>query len=55
MTRDDGTYDFTTEGDKGQFIYVSPENNMAIVRNGTKYGIDSHEWFKLFYEFTNQY
>lgn len=55
MVRDDGTYDFTAEGDKGQFIYVSPENNMVIVRNGTKYGISSHEWLRLFYEFADQY
>ena len=55
MVREDGTYDFTAEGDKGQFIYVSPENNMVIVRNGTQYGISSHEWLKLFYEFASQY
>lgn len=55
MVREDGSYDFTAEGDKGQFIYVSPENNMVIVRNGIKYGIDSHEWVKLFYEFASQY
>ena len=55
MVREDGSYDFTAAGDKGQFIYVSPENNMVIVRNGVKYGIDSHEWLKLFYEFVDQY
>jgi len=55
MVRDDGSYDFTAEGDKGQFIYVSPGNNMVIVRNGTNFGIDSHEWLKIFYEFASQY
>ena len=55
MVREDGSYDFTAEGDKGQFIYVSPENNMVIIRNGTKYGIDPHEWVRLFYEFASQY
>ena len=55
MVREDGSYDFIAEGDKGQFIYVSPESNMVIVRNGVKYGIDSHEWLKLFYEFADQY
>jgi len=55
MVREDGSYDFTAEGDKGQFIYVSLENNMVIVRNGTKYGISSHEWLKLFYEFASQF
>jgi len=55
MAREDGSYDFTAEGDKGQFIYVSSENNMVIIRNGTQYGIDSHEWLKMFYEFASQY
>lgn len=55
MARDDDSYDFTAEGDKGQFIYVSPENNMVIIRNGTKYGVSSHEWLKLFHEFASQY
>jgi CubicO group peptidase (beta-lactamase class C family) len=55
MAREGGSYDFTAEGDKGQFIYVSPEKNMVIVRNGVKYGIPSQEWLKLFYEFASQY
>ncbi len=55
MSREAGTYDFTAEGDKGQFIYVSPEKNMVIIRNGIEYGIPSHEWLKLFYEFASQY
>lgn len=55
MTREDGSYDFTAEGDKGQFIYVSPMKNMVIVRNGIKFGIPSHEWLKLFYKFAEQY
>ncbi|MEJ2597130.1 MAG: serine hydrolase [Anaerolineales bacterium] len=55
MAREGGSYDFTAEGDKGQFIYVSPEKNMVIVRNGVKYGIPSQEWLRLFYEFASQY
>lgn len=55
MRRPDGSYDFTAEGDKGQYIYVSPQKNMVIVRNGLKFGIPSEEWLKLFYEFTSQY
>ena len=55
MVREDGSYDFTAEGDKGQFIYVSPGNNMVIIRNGIKFGIPSEEWLKLFYEFASQY
>jgi len=55
MERQGGAYDFTAEGDKGQFIYVSPQKNLVIVRNGVEYGIPSEEWLKLFYEFASQY
>ena len=55
MEREEGTFDFAAEGDKGQFIYVSPENKMVIVRNGIDYGIPSGEWLKLFFEFASQF
>ncbi len=55
MAREGDYYDFTAEGDKGQFIYVSPQKHMVIVRNGTEYGIPSEEWLELFYEFAGQY
>jgi CubicO group peptidase (beta-lactamase class C family) len=47
-------YDFQAEGDRGQFIYVSPENNVIIVRNGREWGIPSGEWVKAFYEFAGE-
>lgn len=53
--RPDGAYDFSAEGDKGQFIYVSPQKNLVIVRNGIDYGISTQEWLKLFYDFAGQY
>jgi CubicO group peptidase (beta-lactamase class C family) len=55
LVREDGGYDFAAEGDKGQFIYVSPLKNLVIVRNGIQYGIPSEEWFNLFYKFASQY
>ena len=55
MTRDGGAYDFTAEGDKGQYIYVSPQNNLVIVRNGIEYGLPSEQWLHLFYDFASQY
>lgn len=55
LARDENTYDFAAEGDKGQFIYVSPMKNLVIVRNGTEYGIPSEQWFQLFYKFADQY
>jgi CubicO group peptidase (beta-lactamase class C family) len=49
-----GSYDFAAEGDKGQFIYVSPQKDLVIVRNGLDYGIPTEEWIKLFYDFARQ-
>jgi CubicO group peptidase (beta-lactamase class C family) len=55
MTRSGNSYDFTAYGNKGQFIYVSPEKNLVIVRNGIEYGIPTEEWLNLFYRFASQY
>jgi CubicO group peptidase (beta-lactamase class C family) len=53
--READTFDFSAEGDKGQFIYVSPQKKMVIVRNGIDFGIPAEEWLRLFYEFASQY
>jgi len=37
-SREEGGYDFSAEGNKGQLIYVSPKKNAIIVRNGKSYG-----------------
>jgi CubicO group peptidase (beta-lactamase class C family) len=55
LAREDGSYDFSAEGNKGQFIYISPGKKLVIVRNGVEYGIPSGDWLKLFYEFASQY
>jgi CubicO group peptidase (beta-lactamase class C family) len=47
-------YDFMAEGDRGQFIYVSPEKRLIIIRNGLDWGLASNEWIKAFYEFAGQ-
>jgi CubicO group peptidase (beta-lactamase class C family) len=47
-------YDFMAEGDRGQFIYVSPEKRLIIIRNGLDWGLASNEWVKAFYEFAGQ-
>ena len=51
----DGAYDFMAEGDKGQFIYVSPAKGLVIVRNGITFGISSHDWVTLFYRFATEF
>lgn len=48
-------YDFMAEGDRGQFIYVAPHNNMIIVRNGLDWGLSSEEWIKTFKEFAGSW
>ena len=55
MTRPEASYDFTAYGNKGQFIYVSPQKNLVIVRNGIEYGIPMEAWLTLFYQFASQY
>jgi CubicO group peptidase (beta-lactamase class C family) len=55
MAREGDSYDFTAMGDKGQFIYVSPQKKLVIVRNGIEYGIPTKEWYELFYKFASQY
>jgi CubicO group peptidase (beta-lactamase class C family) len=53
--RDDGAYDYTAAGDKGQYIYVSPAKRLVIVRHGIDFGISFVEWMSLFYRFASQY
>lgn len=55
FTRNGDSYDFTAEGNKGQFIYVSPHKKLVIVRNGIEYGLSSEEWLTLFYKFASRY
>jgi len=45
--------DFYGVGNKGQYIYVSPQKNLVIVRNGIDYGLPSVQWIKLFHDFAD--
>jgi CubicO group peptidase (beta-lactamase class C family) len=45
-----GKSDFYGVGNKGQYIYVSPQKRVVIVRNGFDYGIPSSRWLRLFYQ-----
>jgi CubicO group peptidase (beta-lactamase class C family) len=55
--RAEGAYDFAAEGDHGQFIYVSPQKNLIIVRNGIEYGDDwgTASWTETLYEFASEF
>lgn len=48
MDRLDGSVDFYAAEDHGQYVYVSPVNQVIIVRLGTEYGIPSGRWVGAF-------
>jgi CubicO group peptidase (beta-lactamase class C family) len=52
--RGDGESDYYAEGDRGQMIYVSPQNNLIITRNGFEYGIPQFDWIDAFYLFATE-
>ena len=54
IQREDGQVDFSALGNKGQFIYVSPDKELIIVRHGQRYGIEKMEWLTLFYNFATE-
>jgi CubicO group peptidase (beta-lactamase class C family) len=51
LHRDDGPDDFFAEGNHGQIIYVSPQANLILVRNGETYGpgFGVFGWIEIFY------
>jgi CubicO group peptidase (beta-lactamase class C family) len=57
MQRDENNYDFIALGNHGQFIYISPQANLVIVRFGETYGEfgNAEGWVDLFYEFASNY
>jgi len=57
IQRDEQNYDFMALGNHGQFIYISPQKNLIILRFGETYG-DIHgadNWVDMFYEFAGQW
>ena len=57
IQRDAQNYDFMALGNHGQFIYISPQKNLIILRFGESYGeIDgSQRWVDMFYEFATNF
>jgi CubicO group peptidase (beta-lactamase class C family) len=57
IQRDSQTYDFIALGNKGQFIYLSPQTNLMILRFGESYGEfgGAQGWVDMFYEFARKY
>lgn len=46
--RADGGVDYAALGDRGQYLFVSPVNDVIIVRNGVDYGADPATWRMAF-------
>jgi len=51
--RDESNYDFWGSGNLGQFIYISPQANLIIVRNGEAYGEFGQTWPDIFHKFAS--
>ena len=49
-----GKSDFCAVGNKGQYIYVSPQKKVIIVRNGFDYAIPTSRWLRLFYQLADR-
>ena len=43
-----GPPDFYAAGDHGQYIYVSPQHDVIVVRTGVEYGVSSSRWVDAF-------
>ena len=41
-------YDFSARGNHGQFVFVSPKNQVVIARNGREYGVPPAVWMRMF-------
>lgn len=48
--RPGGKNDFYGVGNKGQYIYVSPQKHLIIVRNGIDFSLPSIRWVSLYYQ-----
>lgn len=53
LNREDGADDFFAAGNHGQYIYISPQAGMIIIRNGESYGagLKYFDWLEIFYDF----
>ena len=56
IQRDAQNYDYIALGNHGQFIYISPQSNLIIVRNGETYGQfgGAQGWVDMFYDFATK-
>ena len=57
IQRDEQNYDFMALGNLGQYIYISPQKNLIILRFGESFGKfgGSQGWVDMFYGFVGQW
>ncbi len=53
IRRPGGKSDFFGLGNKGQYVYVCPQKNLIIVRNGIEFGLPAQRWARLFYAYAS--
>jgi CubicO group peptidase (beta-lactamase class C family) len=55
LEREGGANDFYAAGKYGQIIFISPQANLVIVRNGETYGpgMGLFDWIEIFYDFAS--
>ena len=56
LAREDGPDDFFAAGNHGQYIYISPQADLVIIRNGESYGsgLKYFDWIEIFYNFATE-
>lgn len=47
IKKDENNYDFLARGVNAQLLYVCPQKNLIIVRNGKDYGIGTNDWINV--------
>ncbi len=57
IQRDEQNYDFMALGNHGQFIYISPQKKLIILRFGEAYGeiTGADRWVDMFYRFATNF
>jgi hypothetical protein len=45
---------FYALGNLGQYVYVAPDADVVIVRNGSEWGVDNDTWLRSFREIADR-
>jgi CubicO group peptidase (beta-lactamase class C family) len=50
-----GESDFFGVGNKGEYIYCSPQKHLVIVRTGMQFGVPTEAWVRMFRQFADEF